>query len=227
MAEEYLYGKYDRPRCHGRRGPVISRRTRILSCRRPFKRRRGVHRPRRRLGLRPLRPPIPLCLRGRRARYSPVHRGTVPNGRASGRRPAPLVAPLPARHPRCEYEYELWLVCPGITLEGPNASEVWNPQESYKNDDSDDTTQHIGADQKLIIKMVSGATFRRNVDRDVAVAPRTRGPSPPAVHVSASFGDIAISLFPCLVAVECFAREASIASPEGSFSPIERGFSPR
>lgn len=39
----------------------------------------------------------------------------------------------------------------GITLEGPNASEVWDPE--HKNDDSDGTAQHIGADQKLIIKM--------------------------------------------------------------------------
>ncbi|KAL0109724.1 hypothetical protein PUN28_014627 [Cardiocondyla obscurior] len=39
----------------------------------------------------------------------------------------------------------------GITLEGPNASEVWDPE--HKNDDSDGTDQHIGADQKLIIKM--------------------------------------------------------------------------
>ncbi|XP_018308009.1 nucleoplasmin-like protein isoform X1 [Mycetomoellerius zeteki] len=39
----------------------------------------------------------------------------------------------------------------GITLEGPNASEVWDPE--HKNDDSDGAAQDIGADQKLIIKM--------------------------------------------------------------------------
>ncbi|XP_012538039.1 nucleoplasmin-like protein isoform X1 [Monomorium pharaonis] len=39
----------------------------------------------------------------------------------------------------------------GITLEGPNANEVWDPE--HKNDDSDGAAQHIGADQKLIIKM--------------------------------------------------------------------------
>ena len=38
MAEEYLYGKYERPRCHVRCGFAISRRTRILTYRRPFKR---------------------------------------------------------------------------------------------------------------------------------------------------------------------------------------------
>lgn len=42
MAEEYLYGKYDRSRCRGRRGSAISRRTRILTCRRPFKREGGA-----------------------------------------------------------------------------------------------------------------------------------------------------------------------------------------
>lgn len=49
-------------------------------------------------------------------------------------------------------------MCPGITLEGPNAIEVWDPE--HKNDDSDGAAQHIGADQKLIIKMVS--IFRRD-----------------------------------------------------------------
>ncbi|KAL6427393.1 hypothetical protein ACFW04_008734 [Cataglyphis niger] len=39
----------------------------------------------------------------------------------------------------------------GVTLEGYNASEVWDPE--HKNDDSDSAAQHIGADQKLIIKM--------------------------------------------------------------------------
>jgi nucleophosmin 3 len=39
----------------------------------------------------------------------------------------------------------------GITLEGPNATEVWDPE--HKNDDLDGTNQHMGADQKLIIKM--------------------------------------------------------------------------
>jgi len=38
MAEEYLYGKYERPWCHVRCGFAISRRTRILTYRRPFKR---------------------------------------------------------------------------------------------------------------------------------------------------------------------------------------------
>ncbi|KAF3420882.1 hypothetical protein E2986_02971 [Frieseomelitta varia] len=40
----------------------------------------------------------------------------------------------------------------GITLEGVNSSEVWDPE--HKNDDADGTNQHFGADQKLIIKMV-------------------------------------------------------------------------
>ncbi|XP_076659176.1 nucleoplasmin-like protein isoform X2 [Halictus rubicundus] len=39
----------------------------------------------------------------------------------------------------------------GITLEGANSSEVWDPE--HKNDDADCTNQHFGADQKLIIKM--------------------------------------------------------------------------
>ncbi|EZA46616.1 nucleoplasmin-like protein isoform X2 [Ooceraea biroi] len=40
----------------------------------------------------------------------------------------------------------------GITLEGPKASKVWDPE--HKNEDSDsNAAQHIGADQKLIIKM--------------------------------------------------------------------------
>ncbi|XP_076636116.1 uncharacterized protein LOC143349078 isoform X2 [Colletes latitarsis] len=39
----------------------------------------------------------------------------------------------------------------GITLEGLNCSEVWDPE--HKNDDADGTNQHFGADQKLIIKM--------------------------------------------------------------------------
>ncbi|XP_078048794.1 nucleoplasmin-like protein isoform X1 [Augochlora pura] len=39
----------------------------------------------------------------------------------------------------------------GITLEGANSSEVWDPE--HKNDDADGTNQHFGADQKLIIKM--------------------------------------------------------------------------
>ncbi|XP_029156353.1 nucleoplasmin-like protein isoform X2 [Nylanderia fulva] len=38
----------------------------------------------------------------------------------------------------------------GITLTGADAEETWDPE--HKNDDSD-TAQHIGADQKLIIKM--------------------------------------------------------------------------
>lgn len=45
------------------------------------------------------------------------------------------------------------IVCLGVTLEGPNASEVWDPE--HKNDDSDGANQHFGADQKLIIKMVN------------------------------------------------------------------------
>lgn len=47
----------------------------------------------------------------------------------------------------------LWFVCSGITLEGPNASEVWDPE--HRADDPDGTSQHFGGDQKLIIKMVS------------------------------------------------------------------------
>ncbi|XP_046752434.1 nucleoplasmin-like protein isoform X2 [Diprion similis] len=39
----------------------------------------------------------------------------------------------------------------GITLEGPNATEVWDPE--HKNEDVDGANQHFGADQKLIIKM--------------------------------------------------------------------------
>lgn len=50
-------------------------------------------------------------------------------------------------------------MCPGITLEGPNSSEVWDPE--HKNDDADGTNQHFGADQKLIIKMVSREMSRR------------------------------------------------------------------
>jgi len=106
MAEEYLYGKYDRARCHGRRGAAISRRTRILSCRRPFKRPRGCigrdagwafgHCDRR----------PPLWLRGRRARCT---RGCTAapctTVHASGRRPAPLAAAA-ARH-----EYHLCDLC--------------------------------------------------------------------------------------------------------------------
>ena len=38
-------------------------------------------------------------------------------------------------------------------MEGVNSSEVWDPE--HKNDDADGTNQHFGADQKLIIKMVS------------------------------------------------------------------------
>lgn len=39
----------------------------------------------------------------------------------------------------------------GITLEGANSSEVWDPE--HKNDDADGGNQHFGVDQKLIIKM--------------------------------------------------------------------------
>ncbi|XP_008555160.1 nucleoplasmin-like protein isoform X1 [Microplitis mediator] len=39
----------------------------------------------------------------------------------------------------------------GITLQGANASEVWDPE--HKNDDADGGNQHFGVDQKLIIKM--------------------------------------------------------------------------
>ncbi|XP_012287623.1 nucleoplasmin-like protein isoform X2 [Orussus abietinus] len=39
----------------------------------------------------------------------------------------------------------------GITLEGVNSSEIWDPE--HKNDDADGTNQHFGVDQKLIIKM--------------------------------------------------------------------------
>ncbi|XP_033207037.1 nucleoplasmin-like protein isoform X1 [Belonocnema kinseyi] len=39
----------------------------------------------------------------------------------------------------------------GITLEGPNASEVWDPE--HRAEDPDGTSQHFGGDQKLIIKM--------------------------------------------------------------------------
>lgn len=45
----------------------------------------------------------------------------------------------------------------GITLEGPNATEVWDPER--KNDDADGANQHFGVDQKLIIKMVSHCVF--------------------------------------------------------------------
>ena len=41
----------------------------------------------------------------------------------------------------------------GITLEGPDASEVWDPE--HRAEDPDGTSQHFGGDQKLIIKMVS------------------------------------------------------------------------
>lgn len=44
-------------------------------------------------------------------------------------------------------------MCAGITLEGANSSEVWDPE--HKNDDADGGNQHFGVDQKLIIKMVS------------------------------------------------------------------------
>lgn len=73
------------------------------------------------------------------------------------------------------------LLCSGITLEGPNASEVWDPE--HKNDDSDGAAQDIGADQKLIIKMVSvpRSGNRQDDNRDVAVVPCPAGFSPPAV----------------------------------------------
>ncbi|XP_034944215.1 nucleoplasmin-like protein isoform X1 [Chelonus insularis] len=39
----------------------------------------------------------------------------------------------------------------GVTLEGNNTNEVWDPE--HKNDDTDGANQHFGVDQKLIIKM--------------------------------------------------------------------------
>ena len=57
------------------------------------------------------------------------------------------------KHLRYSVCVHLWFLCSGITLEGVNSSEVWDPE--HKNDDADGTNQHFGADQKLIIKMVS------------------------------------------------------------------------
>lgn len=51
----------------------------------------------------------------------------------------------------------LFPIVSGVTLEGANSTEVWDPE--HKTDDADGANQQYGADQKLIIKMVSYCMF--------------------------------------------------------------------